>query len=149
MADVSSIVNLITADLRRQRDTQEKDATSRALAAAASARLDTTRADILPSQSAAEIALQRAQTSLTREQAAIVAPESKSRIGLQTTEAGLNRARIGETIANTSLIGANTDLTKTNNAVAKRNGLREISIGEDSLQSVLGGRYSGFRLSDF
>lgn len=112
-------------------DTTRADAAM--ISAQAAAKLDTTRAELLPTESAAAVALQRAQAALTSNQAKVVIPESNARIGLMGTEGMVNRANAG-------LIGENTVTAKRNN--------RLITTLPSSLESVMGARYPGFRLSD-
>ena len=102
-----------------------KNAATQALTGAAAAKLDTTRANLMPAESAASIARTRAETGLIGEQTRYFGP---------TAEAN---------IANTN---ANTYFTGIQGDVAKREGLTERTILPESLAAVMGGRYSGFRL---
>lgn len=72
--------------LQQQADAGTTQANSGALAAAAAARLDNTRADLAPAESKANIGLTQAQTGLVGNQAKIVIPESQSRIALQDSQ---------------------------------------------------------------
>lgn len=95
---------------------------------AAAAKLDSTRANLLPAESASQIGLQSAQTGLTRAQAAVVIPEAQSRIGV-------NAANI-----------ANTDIQTR---IAERDGLTTFSAANPggAIASILPGGYQGYRLS--
>lgn len=113
--------------LEQQANTGSQNAATAAIGTAAAARVDNTRANLMPAESAAQIGLQGAQTRLVGEQASVVAPESRARI------------------AN---MGADTALTNTNNQIAIREGLTERPILPSALNAVLGGRgYTGFKLS--
>lgn len=116
------------AILQQQADATTQNANSSAVASAAAAAVDRTRAGLMPAESAAQIAQQGAQTRLLGEQAAVVRPESAARIASMNAE---------------------TALTGTNNQIAIREGLTPRPILGSSLNNVLGSRgYTGFRLSD-
>lgn len=81
----------------------------------AGANLDSVRATLLPQDSAAQNALVRAQTALTGNQAQTVLPESAARIRnvnaqtkLTGAQTNLTGAQVGQTTANTALIGQQT-----------------------------------------
>lgn len=69
------------AILQQQADAASQNADTARMTGVAGAKLDLTRANWLPRQAAAEIAQAGAQTNLIGEQAKIVAPESRARIG--------------------------------------------------------------------
>lgn len=98
-----------------------------ALVGAANARLDNTRSNLLPAESASQIGLQSAQAGLTRNQAAVVIPEATSRIGVNA---------------------ANIAATNINARIAERDGLTEYSVANPggAIARVLPGGYTGFRL---
>jgi len=93
---------------------------------AAAANVDNTRAKLMPAESAAQIALQRAQTTLTGNQAQTVIPLAN---------------------ANIANIGANTALTGTQNKVLTRNELtpRSQLFGGVAMGTTPG---MGFRFSE-
>jgi streptogramin lyase len=101
-----------------QADATTKNASSTALLAQAGARLDNTRADVMPAESAAMIAQRQAETALTGEQGRWYGSEATARIG------NLN---------------ANTGYTMTQDQVAQREGLHD--WGEDGRT-----RFSQYRL---
>lgn len=107
---------------------QTQNAATAALTGAAAARLDNTRADLMPTESAAQVGLTRAQTALTGNQAKVVIPMATAQI------------------AN---LGAQTALTGTQNKVLTRNELtpRSELFGSVAMGAVptLSG---GFRFSD-
>lgn len=114
VVDFNYFLNRKYAQLQQQADATTanaraatQNAETNALTGAAAARLDTTRAKLLPAESRATVAKIGAETNLIGEQAKIVAPESLARIGQ---------------------IRAETALTGTQNEVARRQGLT--SIGE-------------------
>lgn len=98
-------------------------------AANAAANVDNTRATLMPAESRSAIALQGAQTALTRQQADWFGPEAQSRIGL-------NNANIG-------YIG-------TQDAVLRKEGLdtrySTPTMGS-ALSGVMGSGYQPFRFS--
>lgn len=103
-------------------------ASSGAIAAKAAAQLDTTRANLLPAESAATIAQTQAQARLLGEQANIVGPESQARIGQ---------------------IGAETIGTNIQNKIAIREGLTPRPILGSALSGVMGpATPAGFKFSD-
>lgn len=97
-------------------------------AANAAANVDNTRAGLMPAESKSAIALQGAQTALTRQQADWFGPEAQSRIGL-------NQANIG-------YIG-------TQDAVLRKEGLdtRYSTPMGGALTGVMGAGYQPFRFS--
>lgn len=103
--------------------------------ATAAANLNNVRANLAPGESAAEIALRRAQTALTTEQSRVVGPESAARI------AGIT-ADIGLTQANTGLVGEQTVGARQLNRVYNPNGafprLGSLFGGASSLPSLSG-----------
>lgn len=130
-----SIVDLITADLNRQRAVQERQAATAEFTAQtgrigvnASANLDNTRAGLLPAESAAEVALRRSQARLTGVQADVLPRMTAAQIGSLNADAGLARA-------NTGLVGANTDIA--------RRSLREFTVGDDDVLGVTRQRLGG------
>jgi hypothetical protein len=106
-------------------DIAAKNAATNALAAGAAARVDNTRADLMPAESAAGIAKTGAETSLLGEQARYFGPVAE--------------ANIANTNAGTYLTGIQGD-------VAKREGLMERSILPESLAAVMGTKVPSFRL---
>jgi len=74
----------------------------------AAAALDLTKARLAPGESAAQIALQRAQGSLLGAQASVVVPESQARIAQARSGIAVDRANIG-------LISENTRGARINN----------------------------------
>lgn len=102
-----------------------KDATAAALGSAAG-NLDVVRGNLLPEQTAADIAQSRAQTgllgaqtNLTSQQARTVVPESQARI---------------------RGIDADTGLTSANTGIARRR-LKEFSVDTSVLDAILAGGY--------
>ncbi len=94
-----------------------RNAATNALTGDAAARLDRTRAALLPAESQASIAKMGAETNLIGEQASIVRPESAARI------ANMN---------------ADTNFTRTQDKVAQRQGLESIS-------TILGAQLPGIQ----
>jgi hypothetical protein len=121
--------------LQQQADAGSTNAQSGALQAAtgaivgkAAAGLDTTRAKLLPAESASQIGLQGAQANLLGQQASVVVPEAQSRIRNQD---------------------ANTGYTGVQSQVLTRDGLTTFSASQPggALAKTLGpGGYTGFRL---
>jgi hypothetical protein len=67
---------------------QSTNAATAAITGRAAANLDTTRANLMPAESQAQIALQGAQTGLTRNQAQVVVPLAQAQIrGMDATTA--------------------------------------------------------------
>jgi hypothetical protein len=100
--------------LQQQADATTKNAATGALVGAAGARLDNTRASLLPGQAAAEIAKLGADTLLTKEQTKIVLPESQARVRNLNANTGLTQAE-------TSLTGERTIGERQLNRVFKVN----------------------------
>ncbi len=141
--DFNYFLNQKYAQLQQQADATTANAkantlnaSTNAITGAAAARLDSTRAALLPGESQATIAKLGAETGLIGEQAKIVAPESTARIGQ---------------------IRAETALTGTQNEVARRQGLTPIGQllgerGQSSLINLLYGNQANdggfFRTSD-
>lgn len=105
--------------LKQQADAGTANAQSNAVASNAAAGLDRTRANLLPKQTAAEIAQSGAQTNLLREQASIVRPESTARI------------------AN---LGAETERTRVNTIGDFNTRVQTFAPNQGSLGRVLGQR---------
>ncbi len=135
--DFNYFLNRKYALLQQQADAGTSNANSGALQAAtgalvgkAAAGLDTTRAGLLPAESASQIGLQGAQADLLGQQAQVVVPESQSRIRNQD---------------------ANTDYTGIQSKVLTRDGLTTFSPTNPTgaLGKTLGpAGYTGFRLSN-
>lgn len=85
----------------------------------AAAALDTTRAGLMPAESEASIAKMASETGLNKETAKYLGPETLARIAKMKAETGF--------------IG-------TQDAVEKRMGLMERTIGAGSLSSIMAGR---------
>lgn len=94
--------------------------------ATAAANLNNVRAGLMPAESAADIALRRAQTFLTNEQGQVVGPESRARIETMGVERDLTRANIG-------LVGEQTTGMRRLNRVYQPLG------GSSRLGSMFGG----------
>lgn len=103
-----------------------KNAATNALTGGAAAALDSTRARLLPGESAATVAQTRANTGLINEQAAAVGPESEARIAnLRADTAGRN----------------------VNTRIAFREGLLPRTTLPGSLGTVMGSQgYTGYTL---
>lgn len=123
--------------LQQQADAGTSNAASAAIQAnaqagalGAEARLNNTRADLAPGESAADIGVKRAQTDLLGQQAKYYGPEAE--------------ARIGQTNAETGYLGAQTDFLGTQNKVLRRNSLTGIFGGDAGTpQPGTGGIFSG------
>lgn len=112
--------------LQQQADAATTGAQAGAQASLAAAGLTRAQTSVLPVQTDAAIAQQRANTNLLTQQASVVVPES---------------------VARRNQMAADTGYTNTQNAVLTREGLRERTVLPESLQAVMGSRYQGFRLS--
>lgn len=130
--------------LQQQADAGTSNAASAAIQAnaqagalGAEARLNNTRADLAPGESAAAIGVQRAQTDLLGQQAKYYGPEAQSRIA----QAG----------AETGYLGAQTAFLGTQDKVLRRNSLTGIFGGDAGTPQpgsgiFSGSGYTGYRL---
>lgn len=109
--DFNYFLNRKYAQLQQQADATTMNAKTNALAGAAAARLDSVRADLLPAESREGLLKSASERGLIDQQASVVVPESRARV---------------------AQMGAETDLTRTQNRVAVRQGLTPIG-------SLLGG----------
>lgn len=130
------------ATLQQQADAETQNAGSTRIQAVANANVAGTVADqnrvqtkLMPAESASRIRLQDAQTGLTREQAAVVAPMSRAQIGQLGAETRLTGLQ-GDVITRTALTPYS--------AIVGGGGAGQLG---GSLRSVMGpAGYSGFQL---
>lgn len=117
--------------LQQQADAGTQNANTAAMTGKAAARVDNTRADLMPAESAASIAKSRAETGLLGQQTQWFGPEARARI---------------------SNLGAQTRYTGIQADVLKKEGLDEIPTTDASYGLIRGmrlpamGAYSGYRL---
>lgn len=114
--------------LQQQADATTQNAASNAIAAQAGARLDNTRAALLPGESAAGIRKMDAETGLIGQQAKYFGPEALARI---------------------AQMKADTAYTGTQNRIAIREGLDERRASQSAIDRIIQSRggYQGFQLS--
>ncbi len=111
----------------RDRTITQQNANTNTTVGEAAAKLDTTRANLLPAESAANIAQTRANANLITQQASVVRPVAFAGIGQTNAETGLTRA-------NTA-------------SVNQRNELASDPLSRGPLAQVMGSRgFTPFRL---
>lgn len=126
--DMQALLARKYAILQQQADAGTLTAQANAQAAQAASAVDYARAGVIPKESRSQIGLNAAQRALIAAQASRVVPESEARV---------------------KQIGAETQLTSTNEKIARREGLTERSILPESLRAVMGTstfQYPGFQL---
>lgn len=98
MVDFNYFLNRKYMNLQDQTKIAQQNADTGAMTGAAAARLDNTRATLLPNESKATIAKMGAETNLIGEQASIVRPESVARIANMNADTALTKTNRDVTI---------------------------------------------------
>lgn len=128
MPDINYWLARKYAILGQEADATTQNAATNALTGKAAAALDATRTQLLPTESAAQVANTIANTNLLGEQAKVVGPESQARIGQMNAE---------------------TAYTGTQNKVLTRQGLTPLStLLGGSLDNVFPRGYNGYSLGN-